>query len=67
MEGKEMENLIEWLRKKLGEQQPQEHDYFCSYVIGVLKTEMGYTPNKTYTVAEVIEILKMINDARFRY
>lgn len=62
-----MENRIEWLRKRLEEQKPREHDYFCSYVIGVLETEMQYTPDNTYTVAEVIEMLQMINNARFRY
>lgn len=62
-----MENRIEWLKERLEEQQPRERDYFCSYVIGVLKTEMKYTPDNNYTVAEVIEILQMINDARFQY
>ncbi len=60
-----MENRIVWLKKQLEKQSSSERKYFDSYVLGVLKTEAENTPNKTYTVEEVVEILQMVRDARY--
>lgn len=54
---------VKWLEEKLEEREPWEREFFLAFTVGVMESEAEYFPERTYTVKEVAQILRIAYSA----
>lgn len=50
---------VKWLEEKLKEREPWEREFFLAFTVGVMESEAEHFPDRTYTVKEVAQILRI--------
>lgn len=54
---------VKWLEEKLEEREPWERQFFLAFTVGVMESEAENFPERTYTVKEVAQILRIVYNA----
>ena len=54
---------VKWLEERLEAREPWEREFFLAFTVGVMESEAEHFPERTYTVKEVAQILRIAYSA----